>query len=120
MAAVVVLALLALLKFQKDAQAPLAPVAVSLSSLRGSTALSPAPAERPLDLKIEAPDLAPGKEYRLEVADAAGRPVWRGAASGSGGKLVASMSQTLSIGVYWVRLYGADSELLREFGISVR
>ena len=124
MAAVVVLALLALLKFQKDPQAPLVPVAVSLSSLRGANPVSPAPAGKPLQLNIESPDLAPdlvsGTQYRVEVVDATGNPVWKGTVTEAGGKLVTSMSKPLSNGMYWVRLYGADSELLRDFGMSAR
>jgi hypothetical protein len=36
------------------------------------------------------------------------------------GKLAATMSKPLRNGVYWIRLYGADSELLREFGLSAK
>jgi hypothetical protein len=36
------------------------------------------------------------------------------------GKLVATMSKPLGSGVYWVRLYGKDSQLLREFGLSAK
>jgi hypothetical protein len=118
---VVALVLLALVViWQRPHQKTSAPVAVRLSSMRGSDALSPAPAEKPLDLNIEAPDLAPGKEYSVEVVDAAGRPVWRGAASEVDGKLTARMSKPLRKSVYWVRLYGADSVLLREFGLSAK
>ena len=109
---------------QKQVQERSAPVAVSLSSLRGLNPLATAPAGKPLELSIHAPDLAPGlasgQQYRVEVVDAAGYLVWKGAVTGKDGKLVATMPQPLASGVYWVRLYGADSELLREFGISAR
>jgi hypothetical protein len=117
---VAALVLLALVVVWKQPQEASTPVRVSLSSMRGSNALSPAPAEKPLDLTIEAPDLASGKEYSLEVVDAAGRPVWRGAVSDVNGKLTATMSEPLRKGVYWVRLYGEDSGLLREFGLSAK
>jgi len=98
---------------------PPAPVNVSLSSLRGLEAMSPAPAGRPLQLGIDAPGLTPGKQYQVELVDAAGREVWKGAVTEADGKLAATMTQPLTAGVYWVRLYGGDSELLREFGMSV-
>lgn len=116
-AALVVLALVAVWKYPQEVSAP---VAVSLSSLRGLSPLAPAPAGKPLRLNIDLPDLAPGRAYRVEVVDAAGSPVWKGAVSDSNGKLVATIPRPLGKGVYWVRLYGADSELLREFGMSAK
>jgi anti-sigma factor RsiW len=118
---VVALLVLAVLAVRRQAQAPpTEPVAVSLSSLRGSGALSPAPAGKPLELRIEAPDLIAGNQYRVEVVDSAGSFVWKGAVTQRDGKLAVSMPKVLGNGVYWVRLYGADSELLREFGLSAK
>jgi hypothetical protein len=114
-AALVVLALVAVWKYPQETGAP---VAVTLSSLRGANLLSPAPAGKPLQLSIDVPDLLSGKEYCVEVVDAAGGPVWKGVVSGVDGKLVATMSKPLGYGAYWVRLYGTNSELLREFGLS--
>jgi hypothetical protein len=54
------------------------------------------------------------------VVDAAGYPVWNGGVTGRDGKLVATIPKPLASGVYWVRLYGTDSDLLREFGISAK
>jgi len=115
--ALVILALVAVWKHSPEASAP---VAVSLSSLRGAALLSSAPAGKPLQLSIEAPDLTADREYRVELVDAKGRPVWKGAVSATDGQLVATMTKPLGIGVYWVRLYGTDSELLREFGLSAK
>ncbi len=120
LAPVIALVILALVVVWKYPQETSAPVAVSLSSLRGPSPLAPAPAGKLLRLSIDLPDLAPGREYRAEVVDAAGSPVWKGAVSDINGKLVATMPRPLGKGVYWVRLYGADSELLREFGISAK
>ena len=117
---VIALGLLALIAVRTSVQAPLAPVVVSLSSLRGSDPLSPAPAGRLLRLSIEAPDLVPGRGYRVELVDASGGLVWKGAATASGGKLSVDMSEPLAAGQHWVRLYGADSQLLREFGLSAK
>jgi hypothetical protein len=121
MAALVILALVAI---WPHAPEPSAPVPVSLSSLRGSSALAPAPAGKPLrlsiDLSIDQPDLAPAGAYRIEMVDAAGRPIWKGPVLDVEGKLVVTPSKPLAKGVYWVRLYGANSELLREFGMSAQ
>jgi hypothetical protein len=118
--AALALVLLAFVAVRKDFAKPLAPVAVTLSSVRGAGPLSPAPAGRPLHLSIEAPDLIPGRDYRMELVDASGGLIWKGAATESAGKLVAEVSEPLSAGVHWVRLYGANSELLREFGLLVK
>ena len=90
--ALVVLALVVVWNHPQDASTP---VAVSLSSLRGTNPLSPAPAGKPLQLSIDVPDLLSGGEYGVEVVDAAGGPVWKGTVSDIGGKLVATMSKPL-------------------------
>jgi hypothetical protein len=115
--ALVILALVVVWKHPQEASTP---IAVSLSSLRAAGPLTLAPAGKPLLLNFEAADMTSGKEYRMEVVDAAGAPVWKGAVTATGGNLAARMSKPLSSGVYWVRLYGADSELLREFGLSAK
>jgi len=117
--AVVIVAVVVLGVRKPTLGSPPTPVNVSLSSLRGFDAMSPAPAGRPLQLVIDAPGLTPGKQYQVELVDAAGREVWKGAVTETDGKLAATMTQPLSAGVYWVRLYGRDSELVREFGMSV-
>jgi hypothetical protein len=120
LAPIVALVILALVMVWKPPQETSTPVAVSLSSLRGPSPLAPAPAGKPLRLNIDLPDLASSREYRIEVVDAGGSPVWNGAASEIDGKLTATMPKPLRNGVYWIRLYGADSELLREFGLSAK
>jgi len=105
LAALVILALVAI---WPRAPEPSAPVSVSLSSLRGSSALAPAPAGKSLrlsiDLSIDQPDLARAGEYRFEMVDAAGSPIWKGPVSDVEGKLVATLRTPLAKGVYWVRL----------------
>jgi len=118
--ALVILALVVVWNYPNYPQDVSTPVAVSLSSLRGTDPLSPAPAGKPLQLSINLPDQVSGSKYSVEVVDAAGGPVWKGAVSEIDGKLVATMSKPLVGGVYWVRLYGANSGLLREFGLSAK
>jgi hypothetical protein len=120
LAPIVALVILALVVVWKYPQEVPAPVAVSLSSLRGPSSLAAAPAGKPLRFSIDLPDLVPTGAYRVEVVNAAGTPVWNGTVSDIDGRLVATMSKPLGSGVYWVRLYGKDSELLREFGVSAK
>ena len=115
-----ILIILAIVMVWKRPQETSTPVAVRLASLRGANRLSAAPAGKPLRLSIDLPDLVPTGEYRVEVVDAAGSPVWTGAVSDIGGKLIATMSKPIGNGVYWVRLYGKNAELLREFGLSAQ
>src|SRR5579862_193374 len=64
MVALVTLALVAVWKQPPETSAL---VAVSLSSLRGLSALAPAPAGKPLRLNIDVPDLVSPGKYRIEV-----------------------------------------------------
>ncbi len=123
---------------------------VPLIALRGPS-MNHARAGRPLDLTLDitglttarglatggsttAADsigggLASSTSYRVEVIDAAGKPVWSGqiaackkteadgSCEASGGPIVARVASGLKAGVYWVRLY-AGGELLREFGLQ--
>lgn len=80
-------------------------------------------AGRSLDLSIDLqtiaePSAASG-DYRLELVNTAGTPLWASAAPVTAGKLGARMDQHLSAGMYWVRLYGPTGKLLREFGLRV-
>lgn len=96
------------------------PASVTLSSFRSFESLSEAPAGKPLQLRIEAPDLTAGREYRIAVVDASGSPVWAGTAAYDGGKLLALVQTRLQAGVYWIRLFDAEGLQLREFGMSVK
>jgi hypothetical protein len=96
------------------------PVAfVSLASFRGN-ATSSAPTSRPLDLEISEPDIPSAATYSLEVVTLAGDSVWKSTPEVSGGKLVGHLPKGLDKGPYWVRLFGADGTLIREFGLQVQ
>jgi anti-sigma factor RsiW len=95
---------------------------VALSSFRGSQAVVMAhgPARSPLELGLDASYLAAGEECRVEIVDARGRPAWDGPASlSAGGRLVARVGKPLGAGVYWVRLYRGDAELVQEYGLTL-
>lgn len=110
---------------------PLAPEAseVPLIALRGGSPLmNHARAGRPLELRVDTTSLsttdavataggrAPAAAYRVEVVDAAGKPVWSGEIPPVPGPVPARIAGGLKAGVYWVRLY-TGNELLREFGL---
>jgi len=120
LAPILVLFLLALAVVWKRPPETAAPFVVNLSSLRGSSPPAPTPAGQPLRLTIDQPDLTPTNEYSVDVVDASGSSVWKGVVSDVDGKLVTTLPRPLVRGVYWVRLYGSNSELLREFGLSAK
>ena len=119
-ASILALTLLVLLVLRKPPDEHSAPVAVTLSSVRGAEALAVAPAGRQLELRIEAPDLIQAHEYLVQLVDAAGGQVWKGTVRYAGGKLIAQMPKQLKNGVYWVRLSDTAGTALREFGMSVK
>lgn len=106
------------------AQSVPATATVQLASLRGgdgvADSLAAAPAGRPLDLSVNAASLPPAAGYRLELVDQAGRTLWTGEANVSGAQLSAHVPTGPRPGVYWVRLYTARGELLREFGMRLQ
>ena len=94
------------------------PVAVLLETTRDSRTQT-APASRPLLLTADLTQLASYPAYRLEVVDAAGRRVIGSPPSPGSGKLSLPISAGLARGAYYVRLYAASGESLREFGLRV-
>jgi hypothetical protein len=96
------------------------PVVVLLQSNRGaqSPLNSSTPAARPITLLLDLTDLPPLPQYRLEVVDAAGRPVFGSSAAPRGNKVRATIAQGLPAGMYYVRVYG--QELMREYGLEAR
>jgi hypothetical protein len=69
-------------------------------------------------LQLDVATLAAQASYRLEVVDATGRAVWNGQASLHNSKLTVSTAR-LATGYYFIRVYGADGVLLREYGLEV-
>lgn len=92
---------------------------VLLASFRSGVNVARGPARRPLDLHIDMADVPAATEYRLEVVTASGKPVWNSAPDFSSGKLSVHLPHGLEAGLYWVRLYARNSEILSEFGLLV-
>lgn len=91
---------------------------VTLASFRGESTAT-APTKRPLDLEISQSDIPGATRYSLEVVTTAGDSTWKGTPEIAGGKLVGHIPKGLGPGAYWVRIYGSDSTLIREFGLRV-
>jgi anti-sigma factor RsiW len=104
-----------------------APTAVvRLQSYRGGNALrgdgatqNRAPASRPLDFRIRAEDVPRAPKYRLEVVTSNGRTIWTGAVQVTQTELAAHLEKRLPAGLYWVRLYAKEPELLMEYGLRL-
>src|SRR5204862_4290236 len=97
-ASTVVLLLVALVVFRTQPLDNSAPAEVILSSIRGLESRAEAPAGKPLQLNIEAPDLASGQAYRIAVVDAAGGVVWTGAATDAGDRISVQEPKRLASG----------------------
>jgi hypothetical protein len=94
----------------RSSAGPLAVVA--LQSFRGDT-VQTAPSGRPLELQLPAADATPGSTFRLEVVTASGTTVWKGDPGAT------RVRKGFRKGVYFVRLYDASGELLREYSLRV-
>jgi hypothetical protein len=120
--AVVVVVLAGITMAWQRSPAP-APVTVHLAAFRGGdngdTAFPQARVDQPLDLAVDAKSVPFSKAYRLEVATESGRILWTGDTAIQGTELSAHVSIRPRPGVYWVRLYNASGELLREFGMRL-
>lgn len=93
---------------------------VSLQAVRGmeSRLSSQAAAGARLTLRIDLKELPPLAAARLEVVDAGGAAVWEGRSPVTGQRLAVTLPRPLPAGQYWVRLYGPEDRLLREFGLE--
>ncbi|HTS74996.1 MAG TPA: zf-HC2 domain-containing protein [Bryobacteraceae bacterium] len=105
-------------------QAPRVLVPVQLVSYRGGAedAMAHARAGNGLDITVDCVDLGATDGLWLAIVDARGRPVWRGSAAAHAGSTLISarVEKSLAAGIYWVRLYSREDELLREFGLRAR
>lgn len=101
---------------------PSQPMEVKLMSFRGGVGaeMPHAPSGRSLDLALQAPDVPEASQYRVELVTSEGQPAWSGSAQPREGKLHALLPGTMARGDYWMRLYGPDSQLLYEYGLTLR
>jgi len=96
---------------------------VNLSVERGAgdRAITRAPSGRRLALNLDLTEVQQAPEYRLEVVNGNGSPVWAGLLTGTRSHLRAELPVKLAPGIYWVRLYVPSPAplLLREYGLQV-
>jgi hypothetical protein len=115
--AVLILAIAVFSNFSKPRQdfAPL--VSLQLTALRGEMP-STVPAIQFNLMLTDGP--REGGPFRIEVVDAAGTRQWTGLAASSPAGVLVKVSKRLTNGDYFVRLYTASGQMLREYGFRVR
>ena len=100
--------------------APAVPAVVVLSAVRGSPLDIPtAPPNRPLDLTISSTQVDERPGFHIAIVTTSGTEIWEGALTRTNGTPIAHVGQRLPVGLYWVRLYSPENELLQEYGLRV-
>ena len=93
------------------------PALVVLQANRGSESSITA-ARTAITLALDLTDLRPFPGYRIEVVDQTGRQVFASQAAPANNSLRVTLSDGLSRGTYFVRLYSPARELLREYALT--
>lgn len=109
LAIVLVLAGVALRWIRPDTAAPA--FALKLEAMRGSAPGGQAPSGRPLQVQADLSGL-PAAAYRLELVDRDGAALWKGVAP-------AAKLPALRPGSYFMRVFTANGQLVREYGLEV-
>jgi hypothetical protein len=104
--------------YARPRSAQVDPETVLLRASRAADTGPAAAAGRPLRLEIETAEVSGESAYRVEVVDAFGRTEAAGPGRVNGGKLEFPIDRGLSEGRHFVRLYGEDGRLLREFALE--
>jgi hypothetical protein len=119
--ALALLALAAIISIFSRGQDQFAPVAnLQLSATRGEMPVV-APA-RELDLTLLNVPME-GRNFRALIVNATGRTVWSGPARparDAAGSLQVKAQQRFDSGAYFLRLYGASGDVVREYGFRIR
>lgn len=93
---------------------------VRLEAMRGASAFTTAPAGKALRLSLDINGMAASGRYEVVIVDQAGREVRRSRAASEQGGITAAPGLRLPAGRYFVRLYSASGELLREYGLDLQ
>jgi len=94
------------------------PLAIYLDANRGAE-VRHAASGRPLELTLDTTALSRYPVYRAETVDVTGNIRAQSDTTAAEGKVKVSLSQGLTPGSYFVRLYSPSHELLREYGLMV-
>jgi hypothetical protein len=93
---------------------------VDLRALRGDPSSGGvARSGRPLQLRMDTAGIEDVASYRVEIVEGLGKVVWSGQAERQRGTLSIA-APAVKPGQYWVRLFGPDREIVREYGLKVR
>lgn len=93
---------------------------ILLQATRGAESNSlTASAGRPLIMVLDLTGVQQVSGYKLEIVDAAGRPVFQSSNPSRGNKVQVTLARGLAAGVYFVRVYTPAQELLREFALTL-
>lgn len=116
--ALALLALAAIISIFSRGQSQFAPAAnLQLSATRGEMPVT-APA-RELDITLLTAPLA-GQASRAAIVNATGRTVWSGEARQAADSLQVKAQHRFDSGDYFLRLYGASGDVVREYGFRIR
>jgi len=92
-------------------------VSLQLTAMRGEMPVT-VPA-REFDLTL-ADGPREGGPFRVEVVNAMGQAMWTGLAESGPSGVKVMVTQRIAPGDYFVRLYSASGEMLREYGFRIR
>jgi hypothetical protein len=120
LAAAATLMIFVAIKWQASIRPALPQAIVLLQATRGvedhPVAVSPG---QPISLTLDLTGLPPFAQYKLEIVDPAGRPVFQSSATPLGDKLQAPLNKGLPANTYFARVYAPSRELLREYALLV-
>jgi hypothetical protein len=95
-----------------------APAAITLLAFRGADMEAHGPSGRVLVLQPDIKGLVAAPSYRLEIVNAAGLLIWRGAVS-AGERASRTLVPPKSPGLYFVRVSLRSGKLLREYALKL-
>jgi len=97
------------------------PAVVVLEANRGAGGIDgiAAPARKPLELVLNLNGVTVLRTYRLQIVDAAGHAQFQSEVAAQDGKLQATIRKGFQAGAYFVRLYGPNQDLLREYALRI-
>jgi hypothetical protein len=96
-------------------------IPVTLDAYRGGNAslFGHAQAHHPLLLSIDAKDMPSSPLYRIELVNKNGNKLWGAMGAPEADRILVTLPQPPPPGTYWVRVYSARDEVLREFGLRL-
>ncbi len=114
-AAAAALALAIALPVYRETTSPRGETEVTIMTSRGAEPVSAsARAGSSLKLNVEIQGVALEGTCRVGIVDGNGHTMWTGQGAAGNGRVVATVAEPLRAGQYWVRIFNASGQLLRE------